>query len=308
MSPTHKGAPPRAAGSTMLAAVLLLIAALAWAGNYIVGRAIAGDVPPGGLAVGRWLFALIALLPFGWPHLKRDWPVVASRRAYMVVMGITGGAMFGTLQYGGLQFTTATNGGLIGATSPVMIALAGAIMFGDRLSRWQWIGLALSLAGAVTIAARGDAANLAGLRFNIGDLMIFSTLVAWAVYSALLRRRPPVHWTTFTMTVFAVALLGNLPVVAIEYALGIPLRLTWPAVGAALYTGIFSSVIGFVAWNRGVEVLGSQRAGLFLNLIPLMTVVLAWLLLGERLEVYHGLGCIFVFSGLWLTMRSAVAR
>lgn len=307
MTPSHKCAPsPRAPagnGPALVAAGLLGVAALAWAGNYVVGRAIAGVVPPGGLAVGRWLVAVLVMLPLCWPHLDKDLPTLKARWRYMLLMGIVGGAVFGTLQYAGLQFTTATNGGLIGATSPVMIALAGAILFGDRLSAGQKIGLALSLAGAVVIAAKGDAGNLAGLRLNTGDLMIFATLIGWAIYSALLRLKPRVHWTSFTLVIFSVALIGNLPVAYAEHMLGRPMLAFWPTLWAVLYTGVVSSVVGFIAWNRGVEILGSQRAGLYLNLIPLFSVGLAYLLLGERLEAYHAVACVLVFSGLWLAMR-----
>ncbi len=289
--------------AALLAAVLLGIAALAWAGNYVAGRAVAGVVPPGGLAVGRWAVAVLVLLPLGWPHLVREWPVLWERRVYMLLMGVTGGAIFGTLQYAGLQYTTATNGGLIGATSPVLIALAGAVWFGDRMSALQKCGLALSLGGAIVIAVKGDASNLAGLRLNAGDLMIFATLVCWAVYSALLRLKPPVHWTSFTLVIFAVAFVGNLPVAAFEHWNGRPLQLVWWTVSAVLYTGLISSAVGFIAWNRGVEIIGSQRAGLYLNLIPILSVGLAYLLLGERLELYHWLACVLVFSGLWLAMR-----
>lgn len=288
---------------SVLASLLLVVAGFAWAGNYVVGRAIAGLVPPGGLAVGRWLVAVAVMLPFAWPHLPRDLPEILSRWRYMTLMGIAGGAVFGTLQYAGLQYTTATNGGIIGATSPVLIALAGAILFGDRLAARQQIGLGVSLAGALVIAVKGDAANLAGLRFNIGDLMILATLICWAVYSALLRTKPGVHWTSFTLFVFFVALVGNLPVALVEHFSDRPTPASWATLLAVFYTGVVSSVVGFIAWNRGVEMIGSQRAGVYLNLIPIMSVGLAFVLLGERLHDYHAVACGLIFLGLWLASR-----
>lgn len=314
MPPTDKGmpnatpghAPPRWSLTTLVspwwAVFLLSVSALAWAGNYVMGRWVAGAVPPGGLALGRWVVATLVLLPLAWPHLQRDLPAIVARWRYLLFMGLIGGATFGTLQYAGLQFTTATNGGLIGAMSPLLISLAGAALFGDRLSWRQWAGLALSLSGAVTIVAKGDLSNLAALRLNIGDLMILATLVAWAVYSAMLRLRPAMHWTSFTFVVFAVALAGNVPVAVVEHLSGSPLLPTWPAVISILYTGLASSAVGFIAWNRGVEIVGSQRAGLFLNLIPVLSVALAFLLLGERLEVYHAVACLLVFGGLALAL------
>jgi drug/metabolite transporter (DMT)-like permease len=298
----------KSSGSLVLAAALLSLAALAWAGNYVVGRWVAGVVPPGGLALGRWLVAMLVLLVMASPHLRRDWPVLASCWRYLLVMGITGAGIFGTLQYAALQYTTATNGGLLSATSPVLIALAGAFMFGDRLTSRQAGGLALAMLGAVVIVIKGDPANLAGLRFNVGDLMLLFTLACWGVYSALLRKRPAVHWTSFTLAVFAVALVGNVPVVIVEHMLGRPLEPTLHTLGAVLYTGLVSSVVGFIAWNRGVEIIGSPRAGVYLNLIPILTVLLAVALLGERLQGFHIVACLLVFGGLWLATTSAGPR
>lgn len=304
MPPYDKSTSTQAASST-LAAVLLATAALSWAGNYVTGRAIAGEVPPAGLAFARWGVAVLLLLPMAWPHLRRDWPAIAARRGYMIAMGFTGAAMFGTLQYAGLQYTTATNGGLISATSAVMIALAGIVMFGDRLSARQLLGMAISMSGAVVIVAKGDPANLAGLRFNIGDLMILTTLVAWGIYSALLRLKPAIHWTSFTLTLFVVAFLVNLPLALLEHTWGNPLRPTLPTLAAVLYTGVVSSVVGFAAWNRGVEIIGSPRAGVYLNLIPIFTVLLAVVLLGERLQGFHVAACVLVCTGLWLATTAA---
>lgn len=290
------------------APALLSLAALTWAGNYIAGRLIAGEVPPGGLAVLRWTLALLVLLPLARPHLARDLPAIAKAWRVVLLLGVTGGAMFGTLQYGGLQFTSVINGGLISATSPVMIALAGAVLFGDRLPPRLWAGLALSLSGALVIVMRGDPANLAGLRLNIGDLMLLATLASWSIYCALLRRKPSAHWTTFTLVVFVIALVGNIPVAIIEHLAGFPLkasRFTW---GAVLYTGLVSSVIGYAVWNKGVEMIGSPRAGLYLNLIPVLSVGLAYLLLGERLAPYHLVACLLVVAGIWLASGAGPAR
>lgn len=298
MPPIDKSSKPP--GSTALAAALLALAAVAWAGNYVMGRAIAGEVPPAGLAVGRWLVAVLVMLPLACPHLRIDLPVLAARWRYMAVMGITGAGVFGTLQYAGLQYTTATNGGLISATSAVLIALAGGVLFGDRMTARQVAGLAISMMGALVIVAKGELTNLVGLRFNIGDLMILVTLVSWGVYCALLRLKPATHWSSFTITLFAVALVGNIPFAVGEYAFGRPVRFTWPTVAAVAYTGVVSSVIGFIAWNRGVEIIGSQRAGVYLNLIPILTVLLAVLLLAERPQGFHFAACALVFMGLWL--------
>lgn len=282
------------------AAVLLSVSALFWAGNYVIGRAIAGEVPPAGLAAARWIVAILALLPIAWPHLARDIPVLLASWRVILLLGLTGMAAFGTLQYLGLQFTTATNGGLIGGTTPLFIALAGALMFGDRLTWRQGLGLALSFAGILTIVAQGEVANLLLLRFNGGDLLILATLVSWAVYCTVLRLKPAVHWTSFAIGTFAVGAVANIPFAAAEQLAGVGLRANLTTALTVAYTGLLASAIGYGTWNRGVELIGSQRAGLFLNLVPLFSVVLAYALLGERLEPFHALAFVTIVAGLWL--------
>ncbi len=211
--------------------------------------------------------------------------------------------MFGTVQYAALRYTTATNGGLIGAVSPLLIAAAGAIIFRDRISWRVLFGLLMSIGGVLVVAFQGRAGSFLKLEANLGDALILFNLAVWGVYTACLRLKAPVHWLSFTIAIAAVSVLGNIPVALVEAALGETLQATPKTFVAILYTSIATSVVAYAAWNQGVAIIGSQRAGQFLNLTPLFSVTAAWAILGERLESYHAVAAVLIVAGIWVASR-----
>ena len=294
--------------TTLFAAALLTFTALSWSGNYVLGRAIAEEVPAGGLAVARWLLALVCMVIPAWPHLAADWPTLWRHRGIVLFLTFTGGAVFGTLHFVAMKYTSATNGALLAANSPILIATAGALLFGDTLSATRTFGLVLSLAGAVVIVARGEIGNLVAFNLNAGDPLLLLNLVIWAIYSACLRLKPRLHWLSFTFALAFVSVVANIPVALLETYHGQPMRLTATTFWSVMYAGLVSSALAFASWNRGVELIGSQRAGAYLNLIPLFSVLLAWLLLGERLQPFHMVGCGLIVSGIVVSTRTTQAR
>jgi drug/metabolite transporter (DMT)-like permease len=283
--------------------LLLAIAGLCWSGNHIIGRAAAGHVPPFGLSTARWLIPALVLLPFARPHLVRDWPLIASHWRILLFLSATGGALFSALQYFGLQYTTALNVSVFNSLVPVLIVAAGALLFGDRISPLQGIGIATSLAGVIVIVTRLDLDALAALRFNAGDLIILFNMAAWAVYSVYLRQRPKIHWLSFVIVLALASSVMTLPLFAWEHASGFTFRPTLLTAGAVLYVAIFPSVIATIAWNHGVELIGANRAGPFLHLVPLYSAALAYSLLGEQLRTYHLLGFVLILSGVYFAAR-----
>ncbi|HEY0441233.1 MAG TPA: DMT family transporter [Xanthobacteraceae bacterium] len=283
--------------------LLLALAALFWSGNHIIGRAVAGQVPPFGLSTLRWLLPALVLLPAAWPHLVRDWPLIKAHWRILFFLTLTGGALFSALQYVGLQYTTALNVSVLNSLVPVLIVAASALIFGERLHPRQAVGIATSLAGVLVIVSRIDLQALAALQFNIGDLIILFNMTAWAVFSCYLRLRPKIHWLSF-MTIVAVgSTLMTAPFFAIEHFSGFTFKPTWLTLFAVLYVAIFPSVAALAAWNRGVELLGANRAGPFLHLVPLYSAVLAYTLLGEQLHLYHLLGFALILGGVYSASR-----
>ncbi len=297
------GGDGRSSGS--IAYLLVAISALSWSGNHILGRAIAGHVPPFAISTVRWLLPALILWPFAHAHLARDWPAMRGHWKLILFLGLIGGALFGALQYIGLQYTTAINVSVLNSLAPVLIGAAGVALFGDRLTGRQMLGIAVSLAGVLVIISKASPATLGTLAFNWGDLIILFNMAMWAVYSACLRLRPSVHWLSFTFAIAVISGVATLPFWVLEHAGGHTLQPTMMTAGALAYVSIFPSLVAYACWNRGVELIGANRAGVFLHLVPLYSAVLAGLLLGESLMPYHVAGFLLILSGVWLAAHKA---
>ena len=282
---------------------LLTMTALFWAGNSIVGRAARELVPPAALSFWRWTLALALLLPLAWPHLKRDWPALRAHGPIMVILGALGIGAFNTLLYTGLQTTTALNSMLIQSAQPALILMVGGLVMRDRTSARQIAGVLVSLVGVLIVIARGDPVLLLALRLNAGDAIIAFAVLLWALYSVLLRRRPPVHPLSFLAASIMVGLVVIAPVYTAEVASG---RLIVPEAGSALaiaYVSIFPSFLAYLFFNRGVELIGSAATAQYMNVMPLMGAGLAMLFLGETLHLFHVAGLALVVAGIWIAGR-----
>lgn len=296
----------RGMGRDALAYALLVLTAICWAGNHVTGRWMAADappVPPGGLSVMRWLLAAAVLMPFAWRGLDADWPALRAHAGTVVFLGLVGGAGFSFTQYYALRYTSAVNVGVMNSVAPAFIILAGMMIFRDRARAAQIGGIAVSLAGVLVILLRGDPAVIATLQFNIGDVIALVNMGIFAVYSTCLRLRPQVGALTFMVAMSVLAALGSVPVMLAELAAGEVIRPSGPTVFAVLYTGIFTSVVAYLAWNAGVGRLGAQRAGAFLHLVPLFGAILSVALLGEEPRLYHALGLVLIVAGVTLAVR-----
>lgn len=283
--------------------LLLATTSLLWSGNHIIGRATGGQVPPMALAAARWLIPAIVMWPLARHHLQRDWPAIRAHWKIMLWLSLTGGALFTVLQYVGLQLTSALNVSVLNSLVPVLIVAVSAIFFRDRITARQWIGIATSSAGVLAIIAHGQLETLAALAFNGGDLITLVSMVLFAVYAAYLRLRPNIHWLSFLFVLAVVSTIFNVPLFVWEMIDGArlqPTLITFVAIG---YVSLFPSLLAFAAWNRGVELIGANRAGPFLHLVPIYTAVLASTLLGEHLAAYHVIGFALILAGVWLASR-----
>jgi drug/metabolite transporter (DMT)-like permease len=283
--------------------LLLILAALCWSGNHVVGRALAPHMPPLSLAFVRWLFPALALWPLVRRYYTREWPLIRQTMPAMLFLTLSGGALFGALQYVGLQYTSALNVSVLSSMSPVLIAGAGALLFDDRLSWRQIVGIAASLGGVLVVVSRAQLTVLSELTFSAGDLIIIFNMLVLAVYSACLRLRPAIHWLSFLFALAVVSTLATLPFAIWELASGPRFEMTPLTAAELVYVAIFPGLVAFAAWNRGVEVVGPARAGVLMHLIPLFTALLATVGLGETLMPYHVLGFALILGGAWLAAR-----
>ncbi len=290
----------RAFGNAYL---LLTFMALFWAGNQVLGRAVTGHVPPILFSFLRWALAAIIILPAAWPYLRRDWPVLRANWMLLAFLGIIGGGIFNTLQYIGLNYTTALNGLVLNSTGPIFIAIACFFIFGDRLTPIQMLGTVLSFTGVMVVIADGNFEALLNLTLNRGDLILLVAMASTGLYTAYLRKRPNIHWLSFLAAQFVAAALFNVPLVIAEAAMGARPELTLFSFLAIAYVAIFPSIVSYFCFIRGVELIGGVRAGIFIHLIPLFGALLAVGLLGEPLLTSNVIGFILIIAGVALTSR-----
>jgi drug/metabolite transporter (DMT)-like permease len=295
LSPASRGASPY---------LLLTLTPLFWACNWIIGRGLHSDIPPMAMTFFRWLFAILILAPFAWPHVRRDWPVIRRNWKTMLALGAIGVGTHNGLAYLGLNYTTATNGVILNSFIPVMIISLSWIFLRERLAPVQVAGVLVSLAGVLTILSEGSVGTLLGFRMNVGDIFIILSMFMWAVYTIGLRWRPAgVNVMSFLLVVSVIGDACVLPLWLGEMALGRHVHWSWTNLGALVAVALFSSVLAYIFWNRGVEAIGANVAGLFVHLMPVFGVVLAWLFLGERLAPFHVAGIALILAGIWVTSR-----
>jgi drug/metabolite transporter (DMT)-like permease len=285
--------------------LLMLLVGLFWAGNAIVARSVAGEVPPIGLAFWRWTIGALVVLPLAWPHLRRDVEPMLADWRIMLVLSALGIAAFNTGLYLAAQSTTALNIVMLQTTVPVLIVVASYILFRDAVTTRQAVGIAISFAGALTLISHGDPAKLLGLALNGGDLWMLAACVSYAVYAALLRRRPAVHGLSFLFASFVIGAALLLPLYVGETLHVRAMPLNWHAVLAVGYVAVFASVVAYLAFNRSVELLGANTAGLSVHLVPVFGTILAFGLLGEQPHMYHVLGIGLIACGILLATRKA---
>ena len=229
--------------------LFLILTTLFWAGNYTIGRWAAGHVPPITLAFLRWTGAALLILPLAWPALKREWDVIRTHLPILLVLGITGSGLFNTLQYIALTDTTATNAGIINSSAPIMIAGLSFFLNGERLRSLQIAGIAISLSGVLVVISQGDLGHLSDLDINAGDLVMLVAMGVWALYTALLQRRPRLDGFAFAAVTFIIASLLNAGLSAIEIAGGARVDWSPASVAAICYTAVFPSFLAYLCFQ-----------------------------------------------------------
>ncbi|MBS0527953.1 MAG: EamA family transporter [Proteobacteria bacterium] len=291
--------------------LLLSLTSLFWAGNVVLARYVAGHVPPITLSCVRWVGTFFLLLPFAWPHLRRDWKILVAHWPMMLVFSATGFAFNNVLSYTAMKYTTALNGLLMQSSGPLFVALWSLTLFGVRLTRGQFLGIAISLTGVLTIILHGDITALTSIRLNKGDLMYAGCMFAFGLYSALMPRRPKTHQLSLIGFTTGCGALMLIPFSIWELASGnATLSFDGLTFATLLYVAIFPSTLAYLFFNRGVALIGPNRAAPFQHLMPVFGSALAIVLLGETLKPFHLVGYAMVLAGVIIASRrgSATAR
>jgi drug/metabolite transporter (DMT)-like permease len=280
--------------------LLMLLPPLFWGGNAVAGRMAAGLVPPLSLAFWRWLFAFLILLPFGLPRVLAQKETVARHWKLLCLLAASSVTAYNSFLYVALTTTTAVNATLVSAAIPVAIVSLSWLWFREGVGPRQAAGILLSLAGVLMVIARGELQTLLSLSLHAGDLWALAAVASWSLFSVVLRRYPTGLDSLALLTVqVGAGTLFILPLYLVELALGGGFALSWTAAGLISYVAIFPSLVAYGLWNLGVVRLGPGTAGLYVNLIPVFTALLAIPLLGESFRWFHGAGMVMIFAGIW---------
>lgn len=290
--------------------LLLVLAPLFWGGNIATGKIAVGEVDPFVLLIGRWAGATAILLTIGIPYIRRDWAKIKPALPMLAIYGALGFATFNILMYVAAQFTTAVNASIEQAAIPVFVLLGNFLVFRIRAKLLQVVGLILTIIGVVWVATRGDPTRLLAADINIGDGMVIAACFCYAIYSLLLRYNPSIHWLSFILVTAASALAASL---IFLFAFGGGLTQFFTALPETtplgwlciIYVMTFPSIISQLCYARGVQMIGANRASIFINLLPVFGTVLSVLIIGEAFELYHVVASLLVVCGIVLAEYAA---
>ncbi|WP_173933596.1 DMT family transporter [Chelativorans sp. Marseille-P2723] len=279
---------------------LLLAATLLWGANAVAGKLAVGHISPFLLTSLRWLVALTIIVPLGWPWLRREWHAIRRALPILILLGATGFTLFNVLLYTAVYYTSAINVSIEQAAIPMVIILFNFILFGVRASWLQILGFLLSLLGIALTATHGNLARIGELDFNFGDLLMLVAVLVYGVYTLALRFKPEINWMSMMTMLAVVAFLTSVPFTLWEHAAGgtiMPDMRGWLLV---FFSAFFPSLLAQTLFIRGNELIGANRAGLFINLVPVFGTLLSIVIVGENFHVYHAIAIVFVFCGIWL--------
>lgn len=283
--------------------LLLCLTTIGWAGNAVAGRLAVGHISPMVVVTLRWLVVVLLLGALAGRALRAEWRSIAPHWLYIFCMGALGYTVFNAIFYWSAHYTTAVNMGVIQGVTPALVMGMAYLAYRSRVTNLQALGLVVTVAGVAVVASRGSWEVLRHLAFNIGDVGILGASALYAGYTVALRRRPPMSAIAFFAAMALAAFVTSLPLVAVEIARGEAL---WPdPVGWAvvLYVGVVPSLICQMAYMRAVQLIGPNRAGLFMNLVPVVAALLGVVLLGEHFGLHHAIGLTMVLGGIWLAER-----
>ena len=285
---------------TNLAYILLVLTTIFWSGNFIVGKAATiYDIPPFSLNFFRWLFAGIILLPFTFKEIVLKKNYIKENVGLFIILGITSITVFNSIVYYSLYFTQVITGVLMISTIPVWIILISSLLKIEKTNIYQIFGILLSLIGVIAIVTKSDLEVIKGLEFNKGDLSIIVAMFSWAIFSTLLKKKKlEVSQITLLQVVIIFGLIFLTPIYIIELLLGNYIILDKPFFLTLAYVVIFPGLLSFLFWIKGISVIGANRSGIFLHLMPIFGSLFAIIIFKEKIMFYHLIGAMFIILGI----------
>ena len=279
---------------------LLFLATLGWGSNTIASRLAVGEVSPMLLIFFRWGFVVVILLSLYWRQMIDEWPIIRPRLKWLLIMGGCGLSLFNAFFYIAAHSTTAVNLGIIQSTMPGMILLGSFMFFGDRINRLQFSGLLLTLLGVGVIVTQGSLEQLMQLTFNHGDLLMIFACSFYAMYTVGLKSRPKISGMVMLAYFSVAAFLMTIPLMIFESLIYGTLIPGVKGFAIVFYIAIFPSFLSQIFFMRGVDLIGPGSAGLYANLVPIFSAIMAVLLLSEEFAFFHLAAMLLVFGGIGL--------
>ncbi|KZK92198.1 putative DMT superfamily transporter inner membrane protein [Pseudovibrio sp. Ad5] len=285
--------------------LLLVLTTLMWSGNAVASQLAVGHVSPMVIVFLRWGIVAALMSLIAWRDLVASWADIRPHLISIALMAAFGFSGFNGLFYLAAHNTTAVNMGILQGSIPMIVVIGAYFLFGARVTLIQFIGILLTLLGVFVVASQGSLQVLLNLHINPGDALMLVAAVFYAGYTLALRNRPKVPALAFFAMMAFVASLVSLPMLAVEYSQE---TLVWPSVQGwlvILYISLCPSFLAQIFYMRGVELIGPNRAGVFVNLVPVFASVMAIVLLGEVFAFYHGAALALVLGGIWIAEKFA---
>ena len=288
-----------------LAYLLLFLTTLFWSGNFIVGKAASiYEIPPFSLNFYRWLFAWLILFPFTYKEIIKKKNYIQNNLGFFVILGLTSITIFNSIVYYSLNFTQVISGVLMISTIPVMIIFISSLLKIEKTNIYQIIGVILSLIGVIFIITKADIEILKTLNFNKGDITMVVAMFSWATYSALLKKKKyELSQISLLEVVITFGLLFLIPIYFIEMNMGYLIKLGKPFYLTLAYVVLFPGLCSFFFWIKGISIIGANRSGIFLHLMPIFGAIMAMIIFDEQFMFYHVLGAAFILMGIVLSNK-----
>jgi len=288
-----------------LAYFILILTTIFWSGNFIVGKAASMfQIPPFSLNFYRWFFAGLILLPFTYKEIINNKKYILDNLVFFIILGITSITIFNSIVYYSLYYTQVISGILMISTIPVWIIFISSLLNIEKTNIFQILGVILSLTGVIFIITKADLNLIKNLDFNKGDLSMVVAMFSWAIYSALLKRKKyEISQICLLEVVIICGLTFLVPIYFIEMNMGNQIILGKPFYLILGYVVLFPGLAAFFFWIKGISIIGANRAGIFLHLMPIMGAIMAMLIFNEKFMYYHFLGAIFIIAGITLSNK-----
>ena len=290
---------------TTKAYIMLVLATLFWAGNFVVGKiAFIENVPPFSLTFFRWLLVWLILIPFTYKEFFKLRRVILDNFLLLLLLGLTSVGLFNSFIYNALNFTQVINASLFNAVIPVAIILFGLLFKLEKTNKYQILGLIISILGILSIITKLDLDILLTLSFNKGDILMIGAVITWGIYSAFLKKRKfEVSLLTLVHILCTFGLVTLIPQFLFEFSQGKTIIINDHLIYSLIYLAIFPSIGSYYYWAGAVSIIGANRAGIFLSLIPLFSTILAMIFFNEKFLFFHFIGSVLIILGLLLSNK-----